>query len=153
MFLRDQDYNKQIKEDILDVVIRKDPSIKRDAELAAQAEVESYLRHKYDTAAIFTIPTNTPEPTEENPEPEPVPDYSGRNHQLVMYMVDIALYHLHCAINPRNIDIRVKRYDDAIAWLKMVQSGKISADLPLLEVQQNPFHLLWGSEPKANNYY
>ena len=55
----------------------------------------------------------------------------GRNAQMVNYMIDIVLYHLHSRIAPHNIpDLRVKRYDDAIKWLKDCAKGdNITANL------------------------
>lgn len=69
----------------------------------------------------------------------------NRNQQIVMYLLDITLYHLHSRINPRNVpDLRKERYDGnnatqnggAIAWLKRVASGDITADLPQILPQQ-----------------
>ena len=69
----------------------------------------------------------------------------NRNQQLVMYLIDITLYHLHSRINPRNIpDLRKERYDGnnptqnggAIAWLKRCASGDVTADLPNIIPQQ-----------------
>ena len=69
----------------------------------------------------------------------------NRNQQIVMYLIDITLYHLHSRINPRNIpDLRKERYDGnnpqqnggAIAWLKRVASGDLTADLPNIIAQQ-----------------
>lgn len=63
----------------------------------------------------------------------------NRNQQIVMYLIDITLYHLHSRINPRNIpDLRKERYDGnnpqqnggAIAWLKRCASGDVTADIP-----------------------
>ena len=57
-FLRRADYSKQIRSEILSVVTSDDDSIRKDAELAAQAEIESYLRHRYDMAKTFRdLPT------------------------------------------------------------------------------------------------
>jgi len=57
-FLRRADYSKHIRSEILAVVVNDDDSIRQDAELAAQAEIESYLRHRYDVAKIFVdLPT------------------------------------------------------------------------------------------------
>ena len=53
MFLRQTDYLKQIRAENLEVVIGGDSSIRTEAELASQAEIESYLRHRYDMAKIF----------------------------------------------------------------------------------------------------
>lgn len=57
-FLRRADYSKQIRSEILSVVTSDDDSIRKDAELAATAEIESYLRHRYDMAKVFVeLPT------------------------------------------------------------------------------------------------
>jgi hypothetical protein len=69
----------------------------------------------------------------------------NRNQQVVLYLLDITLYHLHSRINPRNIpDLRKERYDGnspnqnggAIGWLKRIASGDITADLPNIQPQQ-----------------
>lgn len=69
----------------------------------------------------------------------------NRNQQIVMYLIDITLYHLHSRINPRNIpDLRKERYDGnnpqqnggAVAWLKRCASGDVTADLPNIIPQQ-----------------
>lgn len=63
----------------------------------------------------------------------------NRNQQIVLFLIDITLYHLHARINPRNIpDLRKERYNGnspndsggAIGWLKSVAHGNINADLP-----------------------
>jgi phage gp36-like protein len=137
-FLTDDDYKTLIKTDILAIVTRQDPTVRTTAERIAQSQIESYLRHKYDVAATFGK-TGT-----------------DRAPDLVMYMMDIVLYHIHSAVSPQQIpDLRVKRYDDAIEWLKAVASGKLSADLPLLPAPepQTTGGLLWGSQDRVNNYY
>ena len=60
------------------------------------------------------------------------PAGDARNPQIVMYLVDMALYHLHSRQNPRYVpQIRQDRYDHAIAWLTMVRKGGLSCGLPL----------------------
>ena len=86
----------------------------------------------------------------------------NRNQQIVMYLLDITLYHLHSRINPRNIpDLRKERYDgnnatqnsSAIAWLKRVASGDITADLPQILPEQG-LSIRYGSAvPKQSNTY
>jgi len=86
----------------------------------------------------------------------------NRNQQVLMYLLDITLYHLHSRINPRNIpDLRKERYDGnnatqnggAIAWLKRVASGDITADLPQILPEQG-FSIRYGSSvAKQNNTY
>lgn len=52
-FLRNKDYEYIISEADLDVITGSEYSYVRDAELAAQSEIESYLRQRYDTNLIF----------------------------------------------------------------------------------------------------
>jgi hypothetical protein len=69
----------------------------------------------------------------------------NRNQQIVLFLIDICLYHLHSRINPRNIpDLRKERYNGndpmdrggAIGWLKSVAHGNVMADLPQIIAQQ-----------------
>lgn len=77
----------------------------------------------------------------------------NRNHQLVNICIDIALYHLHSRIAPRNIpDLRVKRYDDAVLWLKRISNGDLTADLPLIQPKSGA-RIRWGSATKQVNNY
>jgi hypothetical protein len=86
----------------------------------------------------------------------------NRNQQIVMYLIDITLFHIHSRINPRNIpDLRKERYDGnnptqnggAIAWLKRVASGDITADLPQI-VSEQGMSIRYGSAvPKQSNTY
>jgi hypothetical protein len=86
----------------------------------------------------------------------------NRNQQIVMYLLDITLYHLHSRINPRNIpDLRKERYDGnnpsqnggAVAWLKRVASGDLTADLPQIVAQQGMSIRYGSSAPKQTNTY
>lgn len=85
----------------------------------------------------------------------------NRNQDIVMFLLDITLYHAHSRINPRNIpELRMIRYDGnnsmqnggAIAWLKRVAGGEINADLPTLIPEQG-LAIRWGSEIKNYNSY
>lgn len=82
----------------------------------------------------------------------------NRNQQVVLYLLDITLYHLHSRINPRNIpDLRKERYDGnsphqtggAIGWLKKVAGGDINADLPVIQPNQGN-SIRWGSANDSN---
>lgn len=78
----------------------------------------------------------------------------NRNEQIKMYTIDIALYHLHSRINPRNIpDFRIARRDEAINWLKMIAKGTISADLPIHTNNERGQNINFGSKPKLKNDY
>jgi hypothetical protein len=79
----------------------------------------------------------------------------NRNQQMVNMMIDVTLFHLHSRIAPRNIpDLRVKRYDDVIAWLKNCSKGTdITADLPLIQPKSGQ-RIRYGSRlVKQNNNY
>lgn len=77
----------------------------------------------------------------------------NRNHQLVNICIDITLYHLHSRISPRNIpDLRVKRYDDALRWLRQISDGSLTADLPLIQPKSGN-RIRWGGSIKQQNQY
>jgi phage gp36-like protein len=77
----------------------------------------------------------------------------NRDQQLVLYMIDIALYHVHSRISPRNIpDLRVKRYDDAVAWLKRAKDGEVTAAMPAKQPRQGG-RIRFGGTVKNNNAY
>ena len=85
MFLEEADFRKQIRDDTLERIIGDDASILYDAERATLAEMESYLRVRFDVAQIWNkIGT-------------------ARNALIVMYAVDILLYHIHSRIAPQQI--------------------------------------------------
>lgn len=114
-FLEEEDYKVQIQEYELDELTQEDGTALAKAELMAQEEMQSYLRSRFDIGVIFTQTGN------------------DRNPLLIMYLIDITLYHLFSAITPRNVpQIRMDRYDMAIRWLDKVRKGDIDAGLPLI---------------------
>lgn len=78
----------------------------------------------------------------------------NRNQQLVNYIIDIMLYHLHARISPRNIpELRLERYDNAINWLKQCAKGDdINAGLPRKTPQQG-MRIRWGGKVQNNFDY
>lgn len=112
IFLVNADFNTQIHADVLDKVIGADTSLLSEMELAAIEEMTSYL-YRYNVAAAFAEID------------------AARSRLLVMYCVDIMLYHLHSRINHRQVpEIRFVRYEAAKKWLESVSKGLIIADLP-----------------------
>lgn len=77
-----------------------------------------------------------------------------RNSKLVDVTIDVLLYHIHSRISPRNIpDLRRLRYDGddpaqrggAIGWLKQVQKGTITPNLPVTDNSDQSGHRVsWG---------
>lgn len=139
LFLNQDDFKKQIKADVLDRIIQNDQSILYESELASIAEMQSYLGVRFDTANIFNR-TGT-----------------DRNALIVMYAVDILLYHVHSRLNPNQIpQLRVDRYDAAINWLKAAGAGTVTADLPLKPVPESTTatgNIIYSGEVKRNNRF
>lgn len=222
MFLRKKDYESLIKSDHLDTVLSQDDGLRIDRELAAQEEMSSYLRARYDVAQIFhemtaytpdalyqpgalveytepaydntasydtgqrasyqgtiyeatedgitgawdaskwtaiadneTLYSSTAEGTGNTPDNT---DYwkpgDTRHQQILMYMIDITLYHLHARINPRNVpELRMQRRDEAIKWLKAVSDGKLQPNLPIYDTTDDEDAntiIRWDSNTKMN---
>ena len=77
----------------------------------------------------------------------------NRDQQLVAYVVDLTLYHVHTRIAPRNIpELRLKRYDDALAWFMMCAKGEVTPNLPLIEPKQGNRIRYGGSIRQINSY-
>lgn len=77
----------------------------------------------------------------------------ARSQQMIGIMVDLTLYNIHSRVSPRNVpDVRVKRRDDAISWLKMASMGKITPTwlnkTPRVLTKFRSY-----SNPKNNNKY
>jgi phage gp36-like protein len=133
------DYKPAVHAEILDAIIRTDQPTLEMAEDRAVAEMQSYLSSRYDVVNIFNK------------------SGTARNQLIVMFAVDITLYHLYSAINRMRTPVeRVERYKRAIEWLKDVADGLINpVGLPLVtdpetgEDTLNPIR--WGSETKYGN--
>ena len=119
-FIEESDYNVLIRTEIKNILENDNPTKLLIAEQMAIAQVKNYLAGRYDLEVIFQPYT---ELVQEDP----------RNAFIVMTTIDCALYHLYCSIAPNKIpEHRSNRYQDALEWLKLVASGKGTADLPLL---------------------
>lgn len=113
MLIQDTDYKVVIGESALKVLSQASVEVRNQAEREAQEEISGYLRPKYDVQAIFTATD------------------SERNPQILMYMCDIALYHMVASLpNKMGYEIRETRYKRAIEWLTSVQAGKVTPNLP-----------------------
>lgn len=77
----------------------------------------------------------------------------NRDQQMLLYFVDIALYHLHSRIAPRNIpQLRIDRYHSAIDWLKMCGRGEVTPNLPVIQPKSGS-RIRFGSTIKNINSY
>jgi phage gp36-like protein len=143
-YLLPGDLNTHIYEENRDEIAREDNSVVQTCIDAAIAEVKSYLS-RFDLLKIFGD-GDTVEPTH-------------ADENLKNKVKDVATWHLVCLANP-NIQMEVARtrYEDAIKWLTMVQSGKADPKLPMpVDDEDTDFdestNIQWNSNPKRNNHY
>ena len=115
------DYDASIHREILDALLRKDapgydPNIIEICEERAVAEMRTYMAKRYDCDAIFSARGDE------------------RNQLILMFALDMAIYHIFCQHNPYKISpVREDRYKRAIEWLKGILKGDVSVDgAPLL---------------------
>lgn len=139
LYVDETDFLQVIDQDDLDVL--KTGGDLNKSTIKAVEEVASYLAVDYDTDKIFDA------------------DAPIKSEIIGGHIVDIALYHLHARINPRQIpEIRVQRRDDAIKWLSSVADPRsnITAPkaLPKRDYGENKgSDISWGSRKKRQNYY
>jgi phage gp36-like protein len=134
-YLTPTDYTLQIQDVNLQQIINSNVAIRENAELLAEAEARSYLIQKYNfDAEVLKVGT-------------------ARDPQLLAYIIDIALYHLHSRIAPRNVpELRLTRYENAVAWLKMCAYGDVTPKLaPITPAQGN--RIRYGGNTKNTNQY
>ena len=77
----------------------------------------------------------------------------NRDQQMVLYFIDLALYHLHSRIAPNNIpQLRIDRYDSAIEWLKMCAKGEVTPNLPKIQPKEGARIRYGGNIRNINSY-
>lgn len=115
-FIKLTDYDASIHKEILDALLRKDtdsydPQIIEICEDRAISEMRGYLNKIYDCEAIFSA------------------DGEDRNQLILMFALDITIYHLFCQHNPYKMSkTRQERYERAVEWLKGVMAADITID-------------------------
>lgn len=122
----------------VDVIARSDDTIVMAAIDAAISEARGYLTD-------FDIKT---EFEKEKAEPD------TRNALLVIFVKDIAVWHFVNLCNAgTDLQLRQDRYERAIDWLKSVQKGNVTPDLPALPDDTKTGIILFSSNPKRNNHF
>jgi len=78
----------------------------------------------------------------------------NRNQQIVLYILDMLIYHLYRRIPPAVVpEIRVLAYQTAISWFNKVAKGDdIIADIVKIQ-PPNGGRIRYGSRPKQENHY
>lgn len=118
IFLNKQDFDVQVREEILSILQHESDTALDTAELMAIDQIKQYIGGRYDTQTIFSLTNN------------------DRDHFIIMITIDLLLYHLWSKKAPRRMpEFRSQRYQDALDWLNKVGTGKITAQLPQLSSQ------------------
>lgn len=133
------DYDASIHAEILDSLIRSNSAIIEVCEDRAISQMRSYLNKRYDCDAIFSATG------------------SDRHPLVLMFAIDIAIYHMFCIHNPYKMSaIRKERYDAAMEWLKAVADSNINIDgAPMLPAEEVAENSRWqiASNEHNNNYF
>lgn len=114
MFLTLDDYKPVCSVRDLVVLEQSDPATRRRAEGVALEEVASFLRSRYDMQKAYEATGD------------------DRNPHLVQICVNVTLFYLVQWLPGKMAsDNRTSLYEYAREWLKLVQRGGATADLPL----------------------
>lgn len=137
MFITEKDYI-QVGADALKIMQQSSEENRKSAEQRAMSRIAASLRGRYDVEATFAREGN------------------DRDAELVGCATDIALYHMVCTLpKSMGLEVREKRYNAALDYLKEIQAGRITPDIPTItgpageEDYHNPVR--YGSAPK-NDY-
>lgn len=140
-YLTIQELNTHLHDELVETITRGDNAIAEAAIDAAVAEAKGYLS-RFDTARIFSALG------------------SKRNQLLLIFVKDIAIWHLINLCNAgTELELRQDRYERAIDWLKAVQKGDVSPDLPEWEPEEGKGDqytvgmIAYGSNPKRCQHF
>jgi len=131
-FIEQEDYDASIHSDILEAVTRGDQRTVEVCQNRAIQEMRGYISARYDCDAIFGA-------TGEN-----------RIDLVVMYCLDITIYHTLTVHNPQKISqIRKDRFEEAKTWLQGVRDGIINIEgAPMVEEKEESYPYQMRSNPK-----
>lgn len=141
-YLTKSDFNTAMYTHIIDEIADFDDSAVAQCIAVGIEQVKSYLKNRYDTAAIFSA------------------EGDDRNPLILEYCKVVAVWELLKLCSAETLyEFWQQRYDRVIEWLEGVRDGKNTPDLPLLtrdiDGDGNPDTLIsmrYGSNPKFNHY-
>lgn len=139
MFVSANEIYTHLYEETIAAISGTDERLLLAAISGAISEAKGYL-HAYDKDAIF--------------------DQTGedRDALLLIWIKDIAVFHYINIARPAvDYELRERRYNAAIAWLKGVQKGDIVPDFPRpvnseTQMEENTTGFRFGSNPRRTNH-
>lgn len=140
-FLSPQELQTHLYKESIETIDRENEVILISAVEAAIQEAAGYLG-AYNRKLIFS--------------PE---DLADRNALLLLFVKDIAVWHFINLCNAGcELELREKRYDRAIAWLRQVQKGEVTPSLPRADEDDDGTpdpsnEYIYGSNPKRNQHF
>ena len=140
-FLTPEELETHLYRESIQTIDRMEESILLSAIEAAVQEASGYLG-AYDRDRIFHIRS-----------------YKERNALLLLFVKDIAVWHFVNLCNAGcDLDLREKRYDRAVSWLRQVQKGEVTPDLPRIDADKDGSpdesnEYIFGSNPKRNQHF
>ena len=140
MFLTPKELKTHLYREDIALIQGDDDTILLSSIDTAVAEARGYLA-RYDVAAVFGAVGEE------------------RIALLLTFTKDIAVWHFLNLCNSGNdLDLRRFRYERAIDWLKAVQRGDVTPDLPIRDEDgdgrdDGPGDFLYGSNPKRSQHF
>ena len=137
MYLTPSELTSHLYRESLDTISREDEAPILAAIDAAISEARGYLT-AYDTHTLFAA------------------EGEARNALLLLFVKDIAVWHFVNLCNAgTDLDLREKRYDRAVSWLRQVQKGEVVPDFPIVDKDgdgkaDGAGAYIYGSNPKRN---
>lgn len=139
-FITPEELETHLYKENIEAISREDETILTAAIDAAIEEAYGYLG-AYDRKRIFEATG------------------SQRNALLLIFVKDIAVWHFVNLCNAgTELELREKRYDRAIAWLRQVQKGETTANLPVIDNDgdgkpDTAGEYIYGSNPRRNQHF
>ena len=139
-FITPEELETHLYKENIEAISREDGTILTAAIDAAIEEAYGYLG-AYDRKRIFSATG------------------SQRNALLLIFVKDIAVWHFVNLCNAgTELELREKRYDRAIAWLRQVQKGETTANLPVIDNDgdgkpDTAGEYIYGSNPRRNQHF
>lgn len=136
MYLSLDEMKTHLYAENIDIISRGDEAIMTAAIDSAIAEAKGYLG-AYDRNKIFSAAGE------------------DRNPLVLLFVKDIATWHFLVLCNAGSkMELRQDRYHSAIAWLKAVQKGDVTPDLPTEEnTGVGTGMIKFGSNPKKGQHF